>query len=77
MDISSKFLSLNALLRWARKHARKRSDRSSFIKATFAATIYFLWLARNTKIFEAHPPNARDVVHRIATNVYRALYAAN
>lgn len=41
--------------------------------ASFAATIYFIWQARNLRIFEDQIPFARDVAHRVATHVYRAL----
>lgn len=38
--IPEKFTSLTAILRWATKHARKKTVRTKFIKASFAATIY-------------------------------------
>lgn len=74
IGISRSFFSLNSLLRWAGKHSRRKSGRSKFIKATFAATIYFIWNARNHRVFENRILNAQDVVHRIATQVYRLMY---
>lgn len=73
LSISCRFRSLNALLRWARLHVRKKSIWAKWTKAAFSATIYFLWVARNLKIFEGLCPSVRDVVHRITTHVYRLM----
>lgn len=67
------FYPWNSLVRWTLDNARRKSARTKFIKATFAATIYYLWNARNLKIFEDQLTNALDVVHRITTHVYRLL----
>ena len=40
----------------------------------FACTIYYIWEARNERIFEGIIKQPKDIIRRIQIQVYRVIY---
>ena len=63
-------------LRWLRRYKRKKGCEAKAKTFAFSAAIYFIWHARNAKIYEDNHIPEEVVARLIATHVFRLLHAS-
>lgn len=64
---------LKGALKWLKKEARGRSWKSKAKRVGLAATVYYIWRARNEKIFEETMRSQDELIHLIKIHVYKVL----
>ncbi|GFZ06915.1 hypothetical protein Acr_18g0010850 [Actinidia rufa] len=74
LGFSRALTTLKAAAKWIKKEARGTGAQAIAKKTGFAATVYFIWKARNAKIFEGTPIQTTSIIRDIKIQVYRGLY---
>lgn len=62
------------LLTWSSQKFKGKALKAKAAKIALVATVYHIWQAHNSYIFENIIFVSRDVVHRIPIHVYRVMY---
>lgn len=67
--------SIDLALSWLRTHARGSSCLNRARVYSLSATVYYIWHARNARIFEGNEIPTASLIRLITIHVYRLLYA--
>jgi len=65
---------LSSAIKWLIKEARGPSWINKLKKIAFACTVYFIWVVRNSFIFENVQPNVGGLVCKVKTFVYKVIF---
>ena len=66
---------IESALSWLRSRARGSNCLSRARVLSLSATVYYIWHARNARIFDSNQIPADSLIRLITTHVYRLLYA--
>ena len=61
-------------MKWITKEARGTGVQAKAKKIGLACSVYYVWEARNEKIFEGNIKQPKAIVKCIQTQVYRVIY---
>lgn len=75
LGVSRLLSSIHSGLKWISREARGKSWRSAVKRIGLAATVYYIWSARNRMVFENLKPSSESIIHRIKTFVYRTIFS--
>ena len=65
---------LKAATKWIFKEAKGTGIQARAKRIGFACTVYYMWEARNKRIFEGVIKQPEDIIRRIQIQVYSGLY---
>lgn len=74
MGLNRSMSTLASAAKWLKKTVKGTSWLAKSKRIALAATVYFIWVARNKRIFEGKVPSIKGLIHQIKTHVYRILY---
>ena len=74
LGISRSMGTLKAAVKWIFKEARGTGIQAKAKRIGLACTVYYIWEARNERIFEDIIKDPKDIIRRIQIQVYRVLY---
>lgn len=66
--------SLEATAKFLKKFVKGSSWQSKTKRIAFGCTVYYIWMARNKRIFEGCSPNQEKLIYQIKTHVYRVIF---
>lgn len=66
---------LPGIAKWLRKSVRGTSWQAKAKRFAFACTVYYIWSARNKRIFEGTAPSLQGLILQIKTLVYSVIYS--
>jgi len=72
--ISRAMTTLSSAIKWLIKEARGPSWINKMKKTVFSCTVYSIWAARNSFIFENVHPNVEGLVCKVKTFVYNVIF---
>ncbi|GFS33832.1 hypothetical protein Acr_00g0030760 [Actinidia rufa] len=75
LGISRAMHTLKAAVKWLIKEARGTGFPAKFKKITFACTVYYIWVARNKRIFEGKIEHPEAILRRIQIHAYRSIFS--
>ena len=65
---------LKSAVKWLYKEARGTGVQSKAKKIALACSVFYIWEARNERIFEGVIKQPQDIVRRIQLQVYRVIF---
>ncbi|GAB2288182.1 hypothetical protein Dimus_037981 [Dionaea muscipula] len=72
-DIPPSLTSLKALVNWIKARSRSSGSRGTALKITLAASVYFLWKARNDILWKNVPFYSVAFIRQVKIRVYAAM----
>jgi len=74
IGISRAMTTLSSAIKWLSKEARGPSWINKVKKIAFSSTVYFIWTARNSFIFDNVHPSVEGLVCKVKTFVYNVIF---